>query len=258
MKSDNIRAAVSYIAAVMSAAAAYFLLPMLAVGMELTLIEYYMLNAVQLIFLFAVPALLILQAKKPRRERFCTQWRALSAETTGYCMLLAVASTVVVSLVVELWLPVAESVLGPLPADVPLPIPTNVSEWLMSLLCLAVIPAAGEEIFFRGFLQTTVSRYFPRGAVWGVSLVFAALHLDIAAFPGLFVIGLLLGKTMEKRGLGAAVLLHALYNAAVLLLNARNAQISGMAVWLCIIAFVFSVRRLMREDETHAVDGTGM
>lgn len=258
MKSDNLRAYASYVAAALVAAGGYFLLPMLLGGMQLTLIEYYMINAAQQVIIFILPALLILFARENRRVRFKAQWRRLSIETAGYCMLLAVACTVVISLVIALWLPLVEKSLGYVPDTPPLPNPENIGEWIMALMCVAAVPAAAEEIFFRGFLQTAVSKYFPRGAVWGVALVFAALHLDISALPGLFLMGCLLGLAMEHKGLWASILLHAMYNAAVLLLNAKNAQISGMAVWLCIIAFVFSVRRLMREDETHAVDGTGM
>lgn len=258
MRSDNARAWFSYAAAALLAAGGYFLLPMLFAGAELTLIEYYMLNAVQQLFLFVAPSILILRARDARWQRFKMQLKKLTTDTTGYCMLLAVACTVVISLVVALWLPIAENMLGHVPEQTPLPDPTGAGEWLTALVCIAVVPAAAEELFFRGFVQNAVSKYFPRAAAAGTALFFAALHIDIAALPGLFLMGYLLGKTMERRGIFASMLLHAMYNAAVLLLNARGSQIGSAAVWLCIFAFFFAVRRLLREEENHAADGTGM
>jgi len=258
MKLDNVRVIISYAAAALLAAAGYFLLPMCVAGVELTLNAYYALNAVQQLFLFIAPAILILRARDARWQRFLSQWKKLPVDTTGYCMLLSVASTVVVSLAVALWLPLVESVLGYVPENPPLPHPENAVQWAVSLLCVAAVPAIAEEIFFRGFLQTAVSKYFPRGAVWGVALVFAALHLDIAALPGLFLMGLLLGKIMEKRGIGASILFHGMYNAVVLVLNYKNTGIGGLAIFLCIMAFFFCVKRLLREEDNHAADGTGM
>lgn len=254
MKLENKRAVLYYVVAALLAAAGYFLLPMCVAGVDLTLNAYYALNAVQQVFLFIAPAILILRAREARWQRFLSQWKKLPVDTTGYCMLLAVASTVVVSLAVALWLPLVESVLGYVPENPPLPQPENAAQWVMSLVCVAAVPAIAEEVFFRGFLQTAVSKYFPRGAVWGVALVFAALHLDIAALPGLFLMGVLLGKIMEKRGIGASILFHGLYNAAVLLLNYKNAGIGSLAIFLCIMAFFFCVKRLLREEQDHAPD----
>lgn len=258
MKSENKRAIVFYVLAALSAAGGYFLLPLLLMGVQLTLLAYYLVNAVQQIFLFVLPALLILRARDARWQRFLALFRPLSVDTTGYCMLLSVASTVVVSLAVALWLPLVERILGYVPQDTPLPEPGNAMQWVTALVCVAVVPAAAEELFFRGFLQTAVSKYFPRGAVWGVALVFAALHLDFSALPGLFLMGCLLGKIMEKRGILASILFHGLYNAAVLLLSVKGVAIGGLAVWLCLFAFFFCVRRLMREEDHHATDGTGV
>lgn len=258
MRSDNARAWLSYAAAALLAAGGFFLLPMLFAGMELTLIEYYMLNAVQQLFLFVAPSVLILRARDARWQHFKTQLRKLSVDTTSYCMLLAVACTVVISLAVALWLPIVENTLGHVPEQTPLPDPKGAGEWLTAMLCIAVVPAVAEELFFRGFVQTAVSKYFPRAAAAGTALFFAALHMDITSLPGLFLMGYLLGRTMERRGIFASMLLHAVYNAAVLLINARGGEIGSAAVWLCIFAFFFSVRRLLKEEENHAADGTGM
>ena len=258
MKLENKRALAFYMAAVLLAVLGYFGLPMLLMGQELTLLAYYLLNAAQQVLLFALPALLIMRARDDRWQRFRGQFRPLSVETTGYCMLGAVACTVVASLAVSLWLPVVEKALGYVPADTPLPNPENAGEWVAAIVAVAVIPAMAEEMFFRGFLQTAVGKFFPRAAVWIVAAVFALLHFDIASLPGLLLVGVLLGKMKNKRGLFASMLFHALYNSVVLLLNFKGVGVSVLGVWLCLFAFIFSVRRLMREEEDHAVDGTGL
>ncbi len=258
MKSENKRALLSYIAAVLLAVTGYFGLPLLLAGTELSLIAYYLVNALQQVLLFALPALLIMHARDDRFKRFKGKLRPLTVDTAGYCMLGAVACTVVAALAVSMWLPVVERMLGYVPEDTPLPNPKNAGEWIAAIAAVAVLPAACEELFFRGFLQTAVGKFLPRGKVWLVAAVFAALHFEITALPGLFLVGLLLGKLVEKRDLKAAMLFHAMYNSAVLLLNVKNAQIGALAVWLCLIAFIFSVKRLMREEETNASDGTGL
>lgn len=258
MKSENKRAWVCYAAALLLAIAGYFGLPLLLAGTELTLLAYYLVNAVQQVLLFALPALLLLRAREGRWQRFKDCLRPLSVDTTGCCMLGAVACTVVASLVVSMWMPVVESALGYVPEDTPLPHPENAGQWLGAMLAVAVAPAMAEELFFRGFLQTAVGKFFPCAAAYVVAAVFAALHLDIVSLPGLFLVGLLLGKLKEKRGLAASMLFHALYNCVVLLLNFKDASIGLVAVWLCLMAFIFSVKRLMREEENHAADGAGL
>ena len=258
MKLDNKRALLSYVCAALIAAAGFFLLPLVITGREITLIGYYALNAVQQLFLFVVPSLISLRANEGRWQRFKGQLRPMDSETAGYCMLLAVAATVVVSLVIALWMPMVEAFLGYIPEDTPLPKPEGAAQWALSVLCIAVIPGVSEELFFRAFLQTTLAKYLPRAAVWITAAAFAALHFDFVGLPGLLLLGWLLGKMLQRRGLPVSMLFHALYNAAVLLLNYKEAEIGSLAVLLCMIAFFFSTKRLMREEEKDALDGTGM
>lgn len=258
MKLENKRAIACYVLAALMALAGYFGLPLLLAGRELTLIAYYGINAVQQVLLFALPALLIMRARENRWQRFCAQVRPLSVDTAGYCMLGAVACTVVAALVISLWLPLVENALGYVPEDTPLPSPENIREWVAAIIAVAVVPAIAEELFFRGFLQMAVGKFFPRASMYMVAAVFAALHFEISSLPGLFLVGLLLGKLKNKRGMLAPMLFHALYNSVVLVLNFKGVGVSALAVWLCLFAFIFSLRRLMREEEDHAVDGTGM
>ena len=95
--------------------------------------------------------------------------------------------------------------------------------------------------------------------MWITALCFAAIHLQWSALPALFVLGLALGYVNKCHGFWAGVLLHGLYNAAVLVLSSREIGITLPIVLVCTIAFIFAWRGLMQEEEPHhEADGTGL
>ena len=71
-----------------------------------------------------------------------------------------------------------------------------------------------EEIFFRGVLQrSAVARFGPRIGVVLIAVLFAATHLQPLQFPGLLVIGLVLGCLTQRFGrLGPAIWTHIGFN----------------------------------------------
>ena len=86
--------------------------------------------------------------------------------------------------------------------------------WTAVILATCVQPAIFEEIGFRGVilpaLQPTLS---PRDAVIVSALLFMTLHLTAAAFPYLFLLGLVLGYLRLRSGsLLPGMLLHFTYN----------------------------------------------
>lgn len=99
--------------------------------------------------------------------------------------------------------------------------PTMGSMWL-NLLAMAVVPAVGEELFFRGIilrygLQLTKNMHV---SVWLSAIVFTVVHLEyLNAFPILFM-GLLLGYLYVYSGsIWWNVLLHFLNNAMIVLIH---------------------------------------
>jgi len=263
MKLDKGRIIGHVAAAALLAAVGYLVVPtmymtLVSEGQANSLLDVYLVNAVTLVFVFALPGLLLAHAFETVWQQFRRHCRRLSVETTGYCMLGAVGATLVASLLVMLWQPYAEQLAGKLPATPPLPQPQNAKEWILSLLSIAVAPAVCEEIFFRGFLQSVLSKWLPRAALWLTAVVFAVLHFELLSFPGLLLIGWTLGTVLEKRGLIASMLFHAAYNGAVLLLSAQAGEIGLLGIFLCMAAYVFSIRALKREEKDHAFDGTGV
>ncbi|GGG09441.1 CPBP family intramembrane glutamic endopeptidase [Pontibacter amylolyticus] len=66
---------------------------------------------------------------------------------------------------------------------------------LMGLLVIAVIPAIGEELVFRGVLQRQVHRWSGNAhvAVWVAAIIFSAIHVQFFGFVPRVLLGALFG-----------------------------------------------------------------
>ncbi|MFS0556933.1 CPBP family intramembrane glutamic endopeptidase [Brevibacillus sp. 179-C9.3 HS] len=91
---------------------------------------------------------------------------------------------------------------------------TDILAALTSLLVIGILVPIAEEILFRGVIQTYLVQRI--GSILGIilsSLWFGLLHMDVALFAPLFVIGLLLGFVRHRyQSIWGAVLLHAVNN----------------------------------------------
>jgi sodium transport system permease protein len=85
----------------------------------------------------------------------------------------------------------------------------------LDMLAFALLPAACEELAFRGFILSGMQRRFrPRNAVLLSSFLYALYHLNVFLFLPTFCLGIVLGLlTVRSRSLVPAVLFHFLYNA---------------------------------------------
>jgi membrane protease YdiL (CAAX protease family) len=88
--------------------------------------------------------------------------------------------------------------------------------WLSAALVIfALLPGLGEELFFRGFVQSRLSRRW--GSTWAVlfaALLFGIAHGDPVHSPLAFVMGLTLGAVVEWTGsLWPAIAAHVVNNA---------------------------------------------
>ena len=94
--------------------------------------------------------------------------------------------------------------------------------WLSGYMVFFAVLLAplGEEFFFRGLLFSTAKRFgWPKLGWFGVSFLFALIHVNAPTFLPLFVLALALTWLYEKtEGLLAPVIAHSLFNAANLLL----------------------------------------
>lgn len=72
-----------------------------------------------------------------------------------------------------------------------------------------------EEVLFRGILYPAIKQFgYPRLALWGTSLLFAAVHTNVVTFVPLVVLALVLTLLYERTdNLLAPVAAHVLFNA---------------------------------------------
>ena len=78
-----------------------------------------------------------------------------------------------------------------------------------------LLAPVAEEILFRGILYPAVKQAgFPRLALWGTTLLFAAVHMNVVTFVPLAVLALVLTALYERtNNLLAPITAHALFNA---------------------------------------------
>ncbi len=84
----------------------------------------------------------------------------------------------------------------------------------LAIVTIILAPAA-EEMLFRGILYPAIKMAgFPRLALWGTVLLFAAIHVNLVTFVPLVVLALGLTLVYEKTdNLLAPITAHALFNA---------------------------------------------
>ena len=95
--------------------------------------------------------------------------------------------------------------------------------WIVLLVVIVVICApVVEEIVYRAFIQHNLGvAYGARIAVLISSFWFAAVHLQLAEFPGLFAFAVVLGICFARtKRLGLSIVTHVAFNATALVVMA--------------------------------------
>lgn len=97
----------------------------------------------------------------------------------------------------------------------------NYSDLAINLLMVAVIPAIGEELFFRGGVQNILGEWFKNHhwAIWITGIVFSAIHIQFFGFfPRLFL-GVLFGYLfVYGKSIWLPILGHFLNNGAAVVM----------------------------------------
>jgi hypothetical protein len=96
----------------------------------------------------------------------------------------------------------------------------NFGDLLINLFIMALLPAIGEELFFRGSLQKALLRisHKPWLAILISSVVFALLHGTFFKILPIFTLGLILGIVYYiTRNLWYTILIHFVNNAFAVL-----------------------------------------
>jgi len=86
----------------------------------------------------------------------------------------------------------------------------------LNIFIIAVLPAISEELLFRGVLQRILYGFFrsPHSAIWVISILFSAMHLQFYGFVPRLILGLSFGYLYYWSGtLWLPVLAHFVNNA---------------------------------------------
>jgi len=97
----------------------------------------------------------------------------------------------------------------------------NIGALLFNILMIAVIPALGEELFFRGALQQLLQSWMqrPHRAIWVAAIIFSFFHFQFYGFLPRMLIGVFLGYLFYWSGnLWYPILAHFIHNGAQVLL----------------------------------------
>lgn len=96
----------------------------------------------------------------------------------------------------------------------------NIGDLLVNLLLIAVIPAVGEELLFRGLIQKYIGNWasnFHIG-IWISAILFSALHLQFFGFFPRLALGVLFGYLLVYTGsLWIPIFAHFVNNASALI-----------------------------------------
>jgi len=98
----------------------------------------------------------------------------------------------------------------------------SVPVMMLNLLVLAIIPAIGEELFFRGLLQRQLKLIigWPNLTVFITAVLFSALHFQFYGFLPRFILGLVYGYLFLWSGsVWLPIIAHMINNAAPVILT---------------------------------------
>lgn len=129
----------------------------------------------------------------------------------------------------------------------------GVGQLLLAIIVIAVIPAIGEEILFRGILQRKLAEHWANVhlAIWISATVFSAIHFQFYGFfPRLFL-GAMFGYLYFWTGrLSMAIFAHFVNNAVTVLLIWLNRQkligldissVDSIPIWISVLSLLASV-----------------
>lgn len=86
---------------------------------------------------------------------------------------------------------------------------------ILNLFVVAITPAIGEELLFRGVIQKELNKHLsnPHVGIIITSIIFSAIHLSVEGFPARFFLGMVLGYTYHfTKNLWYPILLHLFNN----------------------------------------------
>ena len=121
--------------------------------------------------------------------------------------------------------------------------------FFVAFIVVAIIPAIGEELLFRGLLQNFLGKAFsnPHIAIWVSGFIFAAIHMQFYGVVPRMLLGVLFGYLYFWSGkLSTAMIAHLINNGFALILlylakteiiEATPEQMESSAPWPAVLVF---------------------
>lgn len=143
----------------------------------------------------------------------------------------------------------------------------STTHFILALVVVAVIPAIGEELLFRGLIQNLFSKAFANHhvAIWLTGFIFAAIHMQFFGVMPRMFLGVLFGYLYHWSGkLSVAMLGHlfnnglaliALYLAQKEIVEVSPEQMEQAAPWPAVLIFAvisFVLIRMFYKKFQHA------
>jgi membrane protease YdiL (CAAX protease family) len=97
---------------------------------------------------------------------------------------------------------------------------TSLSDLLMNITMIGILPALGEELLFRGIIQQLFKKKFgnAHAAIWISAAIFSALHMQFFGFLPRLVLGAMFGYMLEWSGtLWLPILAHFVNNTTAVI-----------------------------------------
>ena len=144
---------------------------------------------------------------------------------------------------------------------------TSSTHFILALVVVAIIPAIGEELLFRGLIQNFFSKAFSNHhvAIWLTGLIFASIHMQFFGVMPRMLLGVLFGYLYHWSGkLSVAMIGHlannglaliALYLAQQDVVEVTPEQMEEAAPWPAVLVFAvisFLLIRVFYKKFSHA------
>ncbi len=178
---------------------------------------YYPLIALLQLVMLGLPAMLY--ARTHATVRLAIRRRRLPLWAYLPLALAAVLAMLIAAYGSAAWVALLRELgIDPPPSSVP--IPQSMTEALLSMVVVGMIPALCEEYLFRGVVLHSLEQIGTRRAIVLSGLLFSLLHGSIAGLPVHLMLGFLLGWLMVHYGtLTAPMVFHGVYNSAAMLFS---------------------------------------
>jgi len=144
----------------------------------------------------------------------------LTVITATLCLLL-------IQDVITLWMiPLQKLGLNPLTTG--LPVAQNAHELVLSVIIVAVIPAACEEFLFRGAIMPAFEGEGSKRAMWITSVLFMLIHGSLMGMPTQIILGMVLALLVFwTDSIYAGLIYHTVHNASAVVLDYIQNQMAA-------------------------------